>query len=328
MAGNLTGFINHLEEQLKNGGIYVWGAQGEKASESFIKRCESGNDETRALKLYRKRLKAGYDPEKILCFDCSGLGMFYIQNLTKLSAKDKNANGMKANCTIIQKKHVKKGDFLFRVDKTGRAYHIGYMVTDEDYIESKGRDHGVIKGKLSKSGSYWHVFGRPTWFANEIDTPEERAEHEAFNRILKKGCLGDDVREMQKLLKKAGHILDVDGDFGKDTKAEVKQFQKNNRFAKKMQDGIAGELTITMLGGKWEGEVTTFGRELVNGDKGDDVKLLQVLLRKAGKNVAVDGVFGSKTEDAVREYQDAKKIGVDGIVGKKTVGKLGGVWVG
>lgn len=67
-------------------------------------------------------------------------------------------------------------------------------------------------------------------------------------------------------------------------------------------------------------------RILRRDSRGEDVKALQILLKGRGYNCgSTDGVFGSKTENAVRNYQKAKKLGVDGIVGPATMGSLLGV---
>jgi peptidoglycan hydrolase-like protein with peptidoglycan-binding domain len=52
--------------------------------------------------------------------------------------------------------------------------------------------------------------------------------------------------------------------------------------------------------------------------KGDDVKYLQVILNFYGYDLKVDGVFGSKTEAAVKKFQKSRKLTADGIVGRKT----------
>lgn len=54
------------------------------------------------------------------------------------------------------------------------------------------------------------------------------------------------------------------------------------------------------------------------GSSGEEVKLLQQKL-----NIAIDGIFGQKTEQAVKEFQRANNLSVDGIVGPKTWEKLG-----
>ena len=62
-------------------------------------------------------------------------------------------------------------------------------------------------------------------------------------------------------------------------------------------------------------------RTLRKGDKGDDVKALQILLIGYGYSCGsygVDGSFGSATDKAVRAYQKDKGLSVDGVVGPKT----------
>ena len=54
------------------------------------------------------------------------------------------------------------------------------------------------------------------------------------------------------------------------------------------------------------------------GDVDHPVRTLQHLLRAQKHAVAVDGVFGTKTEAAVKAFQKAKKLAVDGKVGPKT----------
>jgi peptidoglycan hydrolase-like protein with peptidoglycan-binding domain len=58
------------------------------------------------------------------------------------------------------------------------------------------------------------------------------------------------------------------------------------------------------------------------GSQGHPVPALQYLLRARGHLVTVDGIFGPKTEAAVKGFQSADQIGVDGIVGPQTWGAL------
>lgn len=58
------------------------------------------------------------------------------------------------------------------------------------------------------------------------------------------------------------------------------------------------------------------------GSQGDDVKQLQELLNKNGANLTVDGVYGSQTQQAVKDYQKSKNLAVDGIAGDETWGSL------
>lgn len=58
------------------------------------------------------------------------------------------------------------------------------------------------------------------------------------------------------------------------------------------------------------------------GAKGNDVKTLQEMLNKSGYGLAVDGVFGTKTQAAVKDYQKKNSLAVDGVVGTNTWGAL------
>jgi N-acetylmuramoyl-L-alanine amidase len=52
------------------------------------------------------------------------------------------------------------------------------------------------------------------------------------------------------------------------------------------------------------------------GSTGEAVRQLQARLTELGYNVgAVDGIFGNKTDSAVRAFQEKVRIGVDGVVG-------------
>lgn len=61
-----------------------------------------------------------------------------------------------------------------------------------------------------------------------------------------------------------------------------------------------------------------------NGSQGNDVKELQKILNQNGYNLTEDGIFGTKTDSAVRDYQKKNGLSVDGIVGTNTWGALSG----
>ena len=102
----------------------------------------------------------------------------------------------------------------------------------------------------------------------------------------------------------------VDGIFGPKTEAAVKAFQK----AKKLSvDGQVGPKT-------WAAIIITVKK----GSKGDAVRGVQEefqfrnLSDDPANAPAIDGIFGPKTDAAVRAFQDALDIDVDGIVGPIT----------
>lgn len=248
MMSVLNEFIEFLETELKNGSVYVLGAQGQRYpfSDDWLEQREHNNQSniSRVKATVEKRIKDGYPPEKIGAFDCSGLGMYWLQNVSKLFPADLNANGMRGKCKAIDKASLRKGDWVFIVDG-GRATHIGYIVDDElNVIESRGRDYGVVKTKLASRP--WNDYGRPDVFAREINPPV------ILTRKLKKGDKGDDVKAVQQALITNKYSLPkygADGSFGNETDAAVRTLQSENGLT---VDGIVDKEEVEMLGLAWD----------------------------------------------------------------------------
>ena len=77
------------------------------------------------------------------------------------------------------------------------------------------------------------------------------------------------------------------------------------------------------LRGLGNAATATYTRALKNTGRpymtGDDVRAAQSALERSGFSPGgIDGVYGPKTETAVKAYQKARKLTVDGIVGPKT----------
>lgn len=259
MANNLDKFISHLEEEVQNGSIYVWGAQGQGAdviSEEWIKKREtSASNAARAIGLWKKRVAEGKGAT-LHAFDCSGLGMAFLRNEEKIVSSDMNANAMMGKCEQISKADLRRGDWVFKVT-SGRATHIGYIVDNKlNVIEAKGRDYGVIKSPLGKGS--WNRYGRPSYFKNEIIGASVEAAAPSgwiVRRLLKfvsPMLRGDDVRELQARLIARGYACGrsgADGIFGRDTQTAVRAFQGSAGLT---ADGKAGRQTITALGGEYK----------------------------------------------------------------------------
>src|SRR3954469_7262332 len=133
--------------------------------------------------------------------------------------------------------------------------------------------------------------------------------------VIKSGSNGHPIKTLQYLLRARGHSAAVDGVFGPNTEAAVKAFQASHGVA---ADGIVGP-------GTWVGLVVQGKR----GSQGDAVRGVQEefqfrnLSGDPSKGPQVDGIFGPKTEAAVRGFQaaihaDVPSMAVDGIVGPMT----------
>lgn len=85
--------------------------------------------------------------------------------------------------------------------------------------------------------------------------------------------------------------------------------------------GSTTNTTTTTTGGS--GYMFSVGN-VQNGSKGNDVKLLQRLLKsngfkgKDGKNLTIDGECGTNTVYAIKTYQTKKGLSVDGCAGPAT----------
>ena len=91
----------------------------------------------------------------------------------------------------------------------------------------------------------------------------------------------------------------IDGIEGAGTKTAYRNFQRDNGL---VSDGIYGQNTDNKL-------------KLC-------IKNLQSLLNKYGYGLAVDGIVGQATINAIKDFQSENGLAVDGIAGKNTITKL------
>ena len=224
-------FCDYLLTQVRNHSIYVWGAQGQKKptiTAAWIRSRERNRrDADRAIAHWEKEVALGYG-DVLRAFDCSGLGVYYFLR-HKLIDHDVNAEGLRKLCRAIARDEVQAGDMAFRM-KDGRAVHVGYAIDENNLVECKGRDDGVVKSRISG----WDRFGRPPFFTSsrvlKLETPYMR---------------GGDVYALQSALKERGYDPgQLDGIYGKKTERAVKRFQKDKGLK---VDGIAGKRTFAAL---------------------------------------------------------------------------------
>ncbi len=152
----IASFIEWLTAQV--GHIYVWGAQGEIATEAFIREMETNQTNiNRALALYNKRKAEG--KKSIKAYDCSGIIVCYLLENGFIKG-DSTAAELYDKCAKITHDKLKAGDFVFRHNGT-RIHHIGIYAGGDMVIHSKGRDAGVVKEYIGINGeNYWDRFGR------------------------------------------------------------------------------------------------------------------------------------------------------------------------
>ena len=147
------------------------------------------------------------------------------------------------------------------------------------------------------------------------------------------GSTGDKVREIQVIVG-----VPVDGIFGPQTEAAVRQWQSNLKLT---ADGVWGPLTEEATNNLFAflanlpivadvnpdneffralNEAMT--QVLQQGSTGGAVKILQGGLNAKRYALVQDGIFGPATDAAVRQFQSDHGLTVDGIVGPQTWGAL------
>lgn len=137
--------------------------------------------------------------------------------------------------------------------------HVGVYIGNGEVVEAMGHAYGVVRTKVAGRG--WAYWGMPEWIdygaeePYQPDVPTAIPREEDFTlgfRILREGCVGDDVRALQLMLKARGYQCGnygangdgADGDFGASTKTKLISYQRVNGLE---PDGEAGPDTMSAL---------------------------------------------------------------------------------
>lgn len=186
------------------------------------------------------------------------------------------------------------------------------------------------------------------------DVPVRNGQPSYPGRPLRLGDAGNDVQQMQIRLNRIStnypgipKINPTDGNFGVDTEAAVRAFQRIFRLT---EDGIVGNATwyrITYLFNavKRLSELDSEGIRLEElpkryegllslGSSGDSVRVIRYYLAVIAAyydtipTVEVSDTFDEATAAAVRAFQQTFGLTVDGIVGRETWQKMDDVYEG
>lgn len=298
--------------------------------------------------------------QKCVCADCVGLGKGFVwtnggvgvieaigtgitikRKYASNGCPDKSANGM---FTYAKSKKKNYGPIATIPEIPGLAVrkdgHVGYYIGNGEVIEAMGFAKGIVLTKLKeRPWTDWYEFPGIEYVSSSEQKPKEEEEeklkeYKMGSRTLRKGYSGTDVKELQELLLELDYETPNDGHYDDKTIIAVKEFQKDNNL---VVDGLAGKKTFAALiaaQGKDKPEEVkpAAGKDFSNypiikkGSINNYVKECQEVLIALGYDLGkygADGDFGSKTRQAVRDFQKDKGLKVDGIVGKATWKALG-----
>ena len=243
--------IAKFQFALDNNWGYIWGTAGVMWTAAKQKQLEETTDANR-----ESGRKYGSKWIGHTVADCSGLfawafkllGGYMYHGSNTMWDKYCTSKGELIKGKRDDGKELKPGTAIFTHNtKTGKRGHVGLYIGDGWVIEASGTINGVIKSKITISK--WVEWGELKGVDYEraaADIITDPEEHTTYGTI-RKGDKGPVVKYAQQLLLDRGYKLPkygADGDFGSETVAAVKAFQKDWGLT---QDGIIGPRTWEKL---------------------------------------------------------------------------------
>lgn len=141
-------------------------------------------------------------------------------------------------------------------------------------------------------------------------------------RVLRRGDVGDDVADIRSMLASIGLLRPDAGNlFDHEVERAVRGFQQRRGL---LTDGVVGTATYHVLrGATFHLGSRPLAYLISSPVHGDDVFALQDRLTELGYDAGrPDGMFGAKTEQALRSFQRDYGLVIDGICGPATVRAL------
>jgi len=252
-----------------------------------------------------------------------------------------------AEAKAVQQRLKELGYFRNRVDGIFGARSVSAL---KEFQKANGLEADGAAGK----STYEVLFSVNALSSGQTPTPvpeatpvageeESGIPAEASYDTLRRGTASAEVAMMQQRLIDLGYLSgEPDGNYGAATEKAVRAFQKTNGLG---VDGTAGSSTLGLLYSVDAAGVSASAASanasdavkaaaeaaaakddgpLKRGASGDAVKAMQETLIRLGYMTGkADGVFGTKTYEALVAFQNANKLTADGVAGTKTLKKLG-----
>lgn len=221
-----SALIQLFQQALDEKWGYIWGQRGQTWTQA------KQNAATRDM---TKRYGQKWVGKRVA--DCSGLFVWAFRELGGDIYHGSNTMWKKYTTgkgTLTGSMDIRPGTAVFTVGDDGVRGHVGLYIGGGVCIEAKGTAYGVVTSQLSRWDEWGELVGV------EYDLPADSVT--IAPRTLRKGDIGTDVEEVQRILNQDSRYdgLKVDGIFGRDTEASVRAFQSDNGLT---PDGIVGPLT-------------------------------------------------------------------------------------
>lgn len=180
-----------------------------------------------------------------------GAGCYFSANYYKQKGQFHTSNPKPGDQIFFwnsAKNDVAHTGLVYKVDST-KVYTIEGNTSGASGVVANGG--GVCKKSYSLSYSRIYGYGRPAYDAEPAAEKTQKTDYTLGMRTLQKGCTGDDVEALQRILSTYGYNLGsgtpFDGVFGYLTQAAVMEYQRDHITECQAVDGIAGKLTMSSL---------------------------------------------------------------------------------
>ena len=220
--------------------------------------------------------------------------------------------------------HVKRLQSLLGLTVTGS---IGY--TTMNALRTWQRAHGLaptgVTDTATAAALKLRVSTPPTTTTTTTAPPDDSSTTSTSSPVaptaakvyvpLARGTRSKVVNALQRALTAAGHPVRTTGLFGPQTTRSLNAFQRANR--------LPVSSTLSLQAARLLGLTPVPKLPMRYGQRGDNVLLLQEVLRDQGARITTDGRFGSGTRTAVRAFQRSAGLRMTGVVDTATAKALG-----
>lgn len=305
---SIATFVKELEAALNRKDGYIMGSRGQNPRTgsldlSVTKESSSWKTTGWYYTQYKDRKEYTAEQEQKALYwrehatrvwDCNGMaeGIYELHTGININARARNNYNEWCNpkgTGIVPASMRKPGVAVFWGPSASGITHVAYLWKpvvenkpegDWYLIEAQGVLKGVVSSKLlSRKPGYWGYMTKYFDYENAIPEPYPA-------NSIHIGMEGAEVKKLQQDLMAAGEKLPKykdDGDFGQETLAAVKSFQKKHSLP---ETGIVDDATKEMLAKVLNAEVTkmvevTGGR--VNVRKGPSVAYTAIGVAKQGE---------------------------------------------
>lgn len=169
--------------------------------------------------------------------------------------------------------------------------------------------YAIADGVVSKS-YYSSSYGECIMIVHNINGQTWESVYAHLREGSRRVKVGDKVKQ--------GQVIGIMGNTGRSTGQHLHFELHKGRWNINKTNAVDPLKYLVKPGSNPSSPSSWTGQVLKRGDSGPLVRDLQYKLKEKGFNIVADGIFGPRTEDAVKAFQKKYGLKVDGIAGPAT----------